>query len=64
MPQTTPIATGSTDLQSTPRTDVTELSSAGRELLQEELDWVAGGLVRNCGPDGTVIHTPHGTFCD
>lgn len=64
MSQTNPVATDSTNLSSTPRTELPELSATGRELSQEELDWVAGGFVRNCGPDGTVIHTSHGIVCD
>lgn len=51
--------------QDTLRTTLGEVSTEGRELSQDEIELVAGGgLIRNCGPDGTVIQTSHGIFCD
>ena len=63
MTQSKPITAKPTDLQSAPRTNIAELSAVGRELSQDDLDWVAGGI-KNCGPDGTVVSTPHGIYCD
>lgn len=63
MTQSKPIAAKPTDLQSAPRTHIAELSAVGRELSQDDLDWVAGGIT-DCGPDGTVIHTARGIVCD
>lgn len=63
MTQSKPITAKPTDLQSALRTNIAELSTVGRELSRDDLDWVAGGF-RGCGPDGTVIRTPHGIQCD
>ena len=43
MTQSKPITAKPTDLQSAPRANIAELSTVGRELSRDDLDWGLAG---------------------